>query len=167
MSDLTNNKGDKTMHTFPAFDKYACAGDTRTIEAEGFTVTARIEYDDCTDAPDERQDGFWPSKNPKDAGYVLPHNYDEQMKRAEETLQAWRNDEWFYCGVVLTVTKDINIPGRTQSEVVISKNAASLWGIECNYPGSDNSYLAEVANELLPEALDFAREAIKQLTKED
>ena len=29
-----------------------------------------------------------------------------------------------------------------------------FWGIEANYPDSDNAYLTDVANELLPEALD-------------
>jgi hypothetical protein len=33
---------------------------------------------------------------------------------------------------------------------VLASHAASLWGIEANYPGADNSYLTEVANELLP-----------------
>jgi len=36
-------------------------------------------------------------------------------------------------------------------------HAASLWGIEANYPDSDNAYLTEVANGLLPEALEAAK----------
>jgi hypothetical protein len=39
----------------------------------------------------------------------------------------------------------------------------SLWGIEANYPGADNSYLKEVANELLPEAVAVARETLARL----
>ncbi|MEP0315151.1 MAG: hypothetical protein ABJL57_19530 [Hyphomonas sp.] len=40
---------------------------------------------------------------------------------------------------------------------------ASLWGVEANYPGSDNAYLTEVAGELLAEALDAGRTALARL----
>ena len=39
----------------------------------------------------------------------------------------------------------------------------SLWGVEANYPGSDNSYLTEVASELLPEALDIGRASMARI----
>lgn len=41
---------------------------------------------------------------------------------------------------------------------MIDDHAASLWGVEANYPDTDNSYLCEVANELLPEALARAED---------
>ena len=69
-------------------------------------------------------------------------------------MEAWRKDEWFYCGIVLSVSRE---------DVVLDSHAASLWGIEANYPDSDNSYLNTVANELLPEALDAGRAAIQRL----
>jgi len=37
---------------------------------DGYTVTARIAHDETPDAPDERQDGFWPSLYPDDAGFI-------------------------------------------------------------------------------------------------
>jgi hypothetical protein len=63
-------------------------------------------------------------------------------------LKAWCDDEWSYCGIVLSVTKD---------GIDVNEHAASLWGIELNYPDSDNSYLNEVANELLDEAIEQAK----------
>ena len=63
-------------------------------------------------------------------------------------MAAWKNDEWFYCGVILTV----EIEGIT-----LNRFAASLWGIEANYPDSENAYLTEVATELLPEAMAEAK----------
>lgn len=39
-------------------------------------------------------------------------------------------------------------------------------GIECNYPGSDNSYLVEVANEQLAECAKGARDRVKELHAE-
>ena len=70
-------------------------------------------------------------------------------------MEAWRGDEWFYCGIVLSVAFE---------GVTLDTHAASLWGIEANYPDSDNAYLTDVANELLPEALDAGRAVLAKLT---
>lgn len=56
----------------------------------------------------------------------------------------WARNEWTFCGIVLSVWLD---------DVCLDEHAASLWGIELNYPDSDNSYLAECANDMLPEAI--------------
>ena len=140
------------------FDAFVCEGDTITTEAEGFTVTARVARDDCADAPDQRQDGFWPSLDPQDAGFIgagkTDADLDTAKARAKAVMDAWEADAWFYCGIVLTVRR---------AGVVLDDHAASLWGIEANYPESDNAYLAEVADELLPEALEAARSALARL----
>ncbi len=47
--------------------------------------------------------------------------------------------------------------------IIVDSTQASLWGVEANYPGSDNAYLTEVANDLLPEALDTARAVLARL----
>ena len=52
------------------FEDFVCEGDSISTEVDGFTVTARIERDDCGDAPDQRQDGFWPSLDPESAGFI-------------------------------------------------------------------------------------------------
>ena len=69
-------------------------------------------------------------------------------------MAAWLNDEWFYCGIILSVSI---------GETILTDHAASLWGIEANYPESNNSYLTDVANELLPEAQDAAKVERKRL----
>ena len=69
-------------------------------------------------------------------------------------MEAWRKGDWFYCGIVLSVTLE---------GVTLDAHVASLWGVEANYPGSDNTYLTEVADELLPEALDTARAVLARL----
>ena len=69
-------------------------------------------------------------------------------------MAAWKNDDWFYCGIILSITI-----GKTE----LTDHAASLWGIEANYPDSKNAYLSQVANELLPEALDAAKAEKKRL----
>lgn len=69
---------------------------------------------------------------------------ERAVQRDFEVLRAWCNDEWTWCSIVLSVF-------RNGEEVL--ENAASLYGIEMNYPGGDNSYLREVANQLLDEAI--------------
>lgn len=138
-----------------AFQSFVCVSDTITCDVDGFTITATIYSDDTPDAPDERQDGFWPSLYKDAPGFIGPGNnfrqrFDEAQAKAEKIMQAWRDDEWFYCGIVLSAHID---------EIEIDKHAASLWGIEANYPDTDNAYLTQVANELLDEALESAKAA--------
>ena len=90
------------------FDDFVCEGDSITCEVDGYTVTALITHDENTDAPDERQDGFWPSLYPNDAGFIGAGNgwrdrFDKAQAKAKRVMAAWKNDEWYYCGVILSV----------------------------------------------------------------
>lgn len=127
------------------FDSYACVGDSITCTVDGFDVTARIEHDaeshidDCdTFSTDQSITGC----------------NDEQFAKLLDDRRAWLADEWHYCGIVLSVAR---------KGVTLDTNAASLWGLECNFPGGDNSYLTEVANELLDEALKVGRDTLERL----
>ncbi|MEL8055193.1 MAG: hypothetical protein AAGK66_03485 [Pseudomonadota bacterium] len=142
------------------FQSFVCEGDSISCEVAGFEVIARIVRDDCPDAPDERQDGFWPSLYKDAPGFIGPGNnfrqrFAKAQARAEAVMEAWRQDEWFYCGIVLSVSFE---------GVELESHASSLWGIEANYPDSDNAYLTDVANELLPEALDAGCAILERLT---
>jgi hypothetical protein len=73
-------------------------------------------------------------------------------------LKAWCNDEWHYYGVAVTVSKaGIRLTGKYDH---------ACWGIEGNYPGGDNSYFTEVANEELDEALETARQRVTEICTE-
>lgn len=150
-----------------AFDRYACEGDSITAIIDGFTITATIHRDDCQDKPDQRDDGFWPSMQPESAGYlgtVPREEYEKALARANAVMDAWKKDEWFYCGIVLSVARE---------GVTLDDHAASLWGCECNYPKNPdaasalddypNNYLTETANELLDEALTSAKKIFTNL----
>jgi|GEM_PF-2198320 len=137
------------------FGRHASPGDTITCEADGFTVTARLEYDDAGDKPDERDAGFWPSRDPKAAGYVLPEYFAAEQAKAEDAMRAWLDDEWCYVGVCLTVEK--------AGVQLTDQYSNALWGVECSYPGADNSHLRQVANDLVPEALKEARAMLREL----
>lgn len=136
MNDFTRN-----------FDQYTCIGDSIECEIDGYTVTARIEFDQDYKIDDDD------CHNPDQA---VTGCDDEQFARLLKNREAWFNDEWFYCGVVLSVSR---------AGVTLDDHAASLWGIECNYPDGDNSYLREVANELLPEAIKSAERILESLRK--
>ncbi|MEP1975989.1 hypothetical protein [Hyphomonas sp.] len=90
------------------FDRYVCEGDSIACAVDGFRVTARIVRDDCPDRPDQRQDGFWPSLYINDPGFIGPgNNFRARLAKAhaeaEAVMEAWRKDEWFYCGIVLAI----------------------------------------------------------------
>ena len=119
-----------------SFDEYACPGDTITADINGLTITARIEQD-----PDwhiDYDDAHNPDQNVTGCD-------DEGQARLLHARDAYYRNEWGYVGIALSATKN---------GVILDKYASSLWGIECNYPGTDNSYLTEVANELLDEAVN-------------
>jgi hypothetical protein len=68
-----------------------------------------------------------------------------------DRLRKWCSDQWHYCGIVVTAYRE-----------GIALGSASLWGIESDA----GDYLLEVANELLPEALEEARERVARLAGE-
>ena len=118
-----------TETTFPHFDNYACDGDRIEWTREGFDFVARLQYDTDT--------------KPTDSECYEP-----------EDVQRWRNDEWFYVGVVLSVSRN---------GVELSDHAASLWGVDCNFSDTSNAYLSEVAQELETEALETARAEVARI----
>ena len=140
------------------FDKFVTCDDCIACNVDDYRIVATIYDDDCCDAPDQRQDGFWPSLDPEDAGFLGQGKTIEDWQLAKEqaltVMQAWMYGEWWYVGIVLSVRfKGVNL----------LPHATSLWGIEANYPGSDNSYLTQVANDLLPDAIVAAKRERKRL----
>ena len=93
------------------FSSFICPGDVITCEAGPFTVLAQVVPDDCPDAPDQRQDGFWPSLYIGAPGFIGPGNgfrqrFADAQARAEAVMEGWRKGDWFYCGIVLSVSLD-------------------------------------------------------------
>lgn len=114
---------------FPQFPAYACEGDRIEWTREGFDLCARLVYDTDT----------------------KPTDFD-CYDTAD--IERWRADEWFYVGVVLSVSRN---------GVELSDHAASLWGIDCNFSDTSNDYLSEVAQELEAEALDTDRDEVARI----
>ena len=118
---------------------YVMHGDTIETEVDGYTINAKV----------------WPDNDSS------PHEYDcfdPDNERDAEIIRLWEEGEWLYVGIVVSVSK---------ADIVLDAHAASLWGIEANFPreegGYDNSYLNEVAEDLLDEALQAGRDAVDRL----
>ena len=154
-------------------------GDSIELQAGPFTIKATIHRDDSCGTPWEECDGHGPvsdwtrrDKAPgervlcEDGGSKRYYDVQEAMQIAKrdgwdappytgtkgeraaravdrdfQFLRGWCNDEWHYCGIKLSIERD---------EEEIDDHAASLWRIEMNAP-LGNSYLLDVANELLAE----------------
>lgn len=82
-----------------------------------------------------------------------PDQYDGYN---QAQIESWKNDEWHYAGLALDIYD-------AEGEILIEENAASLWGIELNFPEGSNDYFNGLANELLPEALESAKEKLAAL----
>jgi hypothetical protein len=97
-----------------------------------------------------RADG-WDSK-PYNTGQETKRQQAAKAARADfERLRAWCADDWQYIGVALQVSRaGVDLTGEY---------GAALWGIESDCA----DYITQVANELLPDALQIARAKLTEL----
>lgn len=120
-----------TNQTIPSFNSYVMAGDFIEWMHEGYKIKATLHKDTDT------------------------HVNDSEFYSRED-IRRWLEDEWFYVGVVLSVS---------YKGVKLEDHAASLWGIECNFHGGTNAYLSECALEVQDEAIEEAKIKHKQMIK--
>ena len=118
---------------------------------------SRRYYDFAEACRIARRDGW--RLRPEHPSDKEPCVASEAARADFEYLRTWCNNEWHYVGVDVTVSKaGINLTGQYRY---------ALRGIECNVPGSDNSCLRDVANDLLPEALEAARAKLSELCAQE
>jgi hypothetical protein len=94
------------------------------------------------DRPDENDDGFWPSQDPKAAGYVGDVSQDEFERMHDEAkarMRAWEAGEWNYVGVQARATIFVPIGGNSFSTYELL--SPGLWSIESD---SGEEYLNSV-----------------------
>lgn len=84
---------------------------------------------------------------------------EERAARAVDAdfnyIKAWCDNDWSYVGIGITVSR-LGVP-------LTDSTTNSVWGNELNASGSDNDYLTENANNLLPDALASARKKLAAL----
>jgi hypothetical protein len=129
------------------FSKLVLPDDWISITIKGIEYRAQIwqdnhyniDDDDCHN-PDQKVTGCSPA----------------QQLKLLEARAAYARGDWFYCGIVVSAHF---------GAITLDKHAASLWGIEANYPGTKNEYLNQVADELLLEAIPLAEAELDSIVK--
>lgn len=116
----------KKPKRIPKFDKYISVGDYVTWERNGFTLKAVIDFDPCSSIDD--------------------YEFDSKSQ-----VQRWKNNDWFFGGVVIS----------TYLDGILIDNSVSLWGLEVNM--CKNRHIADVLADLEPEALHNATKVCKKL----
>ena len=132
-------------------------GATIRCVVDGITYTATVHTDDSAGPPDKEDEGFWPSLDPADEGYIGENPtrpYEDQMRDCKAVMRRYKRGEMIYCGVAVTAS----IAGVE----LLGAWTHALWRIDINWPFGDNSYLTEAANELLPEAKAQAQAHISE-----
>ncbi len=118
------------MHFTTQFNDFAVIGDSVSVTVNGVEFTATLHADtDCGIDDDDSHN----------TDVTVTGCDSEQQAALMAAREAYFRDDWFYGGIILSTPGD--------------EHAGSLWGIEVNYPGSDNAYLRDVANQLLEEYL--------------
>ena len=133
----------------PQFGRYVGHGDAVYWQQGGFDMAARVEFDPHTKVYEFAQPGWVFDPNDPDHG--------EENRRI---IRAWEADEWYFGTVVVTATKN-----------GIELAFGSLSGIDVNFPRTlsadrePNAYLAQVADELAPDVIRSAKQAIISLVE--
>lgn len=110
-------------------------------------------YYDFQDAVQRARREGWRTEG--DESLTLAQRAVKAAERDFNVLRAWCNSEWHYFGVAITVSKSgVQLTGDFDH---------AAWGIEGNYPDSDNSYFVEVANDLAGYAIAAAKAKLAEL----
>ncbi len=75
------------------FPKFVGISDTIKTQVDGFDIEARIVHDDMANIDDD------------DCHKVTPGDSKEVRDSILSARAKWFADEWFYCGVVLSVSR--------------------------------------------------------------
>lgn len=147
---------DKFETPFPGGLKVR-AGAQISATIGGILYVATIHRDDDMGAPDENSDGFWPSRDRTAPGWIGDNpakSFETQQEECEAVIARHKAGKMVYCGVVVTAHK--------AHRALTGAYDFALWCVDINWPGSDNSYLLNVANELLGEARPVVEKALVQ-----
>lgn len=107
--------------------------------------------DDCPDAPDERQDGYWPSQDKADAGSCgkTGLEFEEEWQKAQDRYDAWKRGDWNYVGVIARA--HISLPIGQGNSRLFTIDSAGLWGIESDAGDYLSSVFEDEKAQLLSE----------------
>ena len=117
------------------------------------------DYD--SSPPDIMSDGYWPSKDPSDPGYIGENpkvSYAEQFAAAKRRLRAYDRGEWWYVGVKARATIAIKWSHGTTTYRL---DSPGVWGVESDCPDAIQEIYQYQKAELLSDLRALAREILK------
>lgn len=117
------------------------------------TITRVLEDDTYHGAPDEDNEGFWPSKDENAPGYCPPEHFEKSMATAKQRMAQFKAGQWNYVGV--RAMASIFIPIGQGSICEYKLLSAGLWGIESD---SGEKYLNEVFEEQAAELVEHIKQ---------
>lgn len=117
--------------------------------------------DDTAGKPDSHDEGFWPSQDESAPGYVLPENFETEMRKAKARMAAFKRGAWGYVGVICRAT--IMLPIGGASFRMMTMDSAGIWGIESDA----GDYLQTVFEEEKAGLLDELRNLGNAIMSDD
>ena len=72
----------------------------------------------------------------------------------KEDIERRNNGEWCYVGIVISAFAE---------DIKILSNAASMWGIECNFSDSGNEDISELAYELAAQCTPKVKKRVAEM----
>lgn len=117
--------------------------------------------DESAGPPDDMDDGFWPSQDPRAPGYVgkvSQKEFDDQLEKAKSRYHHYQCGNWAYIGIIARA--HLFIPQGGQSFFMLTIDSAGLWSIEDD---SDGEYKKEVFEEQKQELLEHIKTLNQQL----
>lgn len=120
-----------------------------------------IQDSEYNEAPDENDEGFWPSQNQNNAGYcgdVSDERFQEIHNAAKQRYNDWEDGVWNYIGV--RAKASLYIPIGSNSFHILELESAGLWGIESD----SGKYLDDVYQEQKAELKNELELLAKALT---
>ena len=135
----------------------------RMVDAPSLPATGRVvcemilSRDMSADAPDANDAGFWPSRDPNDAGYtpLTGAEFEEAWQAAQDRMDAWKRDEWHYVGVICRATFHVPVGGN--SFAVYTLESPGLWGVESDAGDYLTSVFEEQKTELFAAVAGMAK----------
>lgn len=72
----------------------------------------------------------------------------------KEDIERWKKGEWRYVGIVISVYVE---------DIRILSNAASKWGVECNFSDYGNENIVETACDLAAQCMPDVKKRVVEM----
>jgi hypothetical protein len=132
--------------------------DLRPVQIDGIYYMV-VTTEDYSLTPEQHDEGFWPSLDKDDPGYVEPQHFSSALSEAKIRRMAFDSNQWHYIDIAIIAEVNLNLPGYAEKTISLG-TVASMGGIELD----DKQEILETINRfLLPDAIKHTRSIINNL----